>query len=295
MCLPNGVAILGFTYPPGMKKNLIFATFGAVAPGGAIIGAVFGGIFQYNWPWTFYSTCLVLLVAAAVASIVIPNRAVSTVDTKPLGFVQLLQALDILGAAVGIAALTLFNFAWNQAPSSSWADPAVITTLILGICLVPVFFFIEARVSPSPLLPLEAVNVNIGFVLACISCGWATFGIWVFYSWQFFQEIRGSGPLLTSVYYVPAIISGACAAILTGALLKFLHPAWVMVCSLTSFLIAPTLVATAGPEQTYWANTFLSMLFITWGMDMSFPAGTIIMSNAVKPEHQGVAASLIMT
>ena len=41
MCLPNAVALLGATYPPGLRKNLVFAAFGAVARGGAVIGAVF--------------------------------------------------------------------------------------------------------------------------------------------------------------------------------------------------------------------------------------------------------------
>ena len=295
MCLPNAVAILGATYPPGLRKNLAFAVFGAVAPGGAVVGAVFGGIFLKNWPWAFYSLALVLATAAIVSHFVIPHRVSETVDKNKLSLWQLLKKLDVLGGSVGIIALTLFNFAWNQAPATSWAEPSVITTLILGICLVPVFFLIETRISSSPLIPFDIINPDIGFVIACVSCGWATFGIWVYYSWQFFQQIRGSGPLLTSAYYFPAAISGALASIITGLLLQVLHPAWVMTLSLTSFTIAPVLVATAPVLQTYWAQTFVSMIFITWGIDMSFPAATIIMSNAVKPEHQGIAASLIMT
>ncbi|KAI4155722.1 MAG: hypothetical protein LQ340_000811, partial [Diploschistes diacapsis] len=294
ICLPNAVALLGATYPAGMKKNLIFATFGAVAPGGAAIGAVFGGIFQDNWPWAFYSFALVLFTVACLAYLVIPSRIVQTKDTSQLTFWQLLETLDILGGFVGIIALTLINFAWNQAPAASWASAASITTLILGICLVPVFFYIEARISPSPLIPWDIINADIGFVLACISCGWAAFGIWAFYIFQFFQQIRGASPLLTAAYIVPVAVSGAIASIVTGLLLKFLHPAWIMVVSLSSFFLAVTLVATAPADQTYWAQTFVATIFITWGMDMSFPAATIVMSNAVKPEYQGVAASLIM-
>lgn len=37
------------------------------------------------------------------------------------------------------------------------------------------------------------------------------------------------------------------------------------------------------------------MLIMPWGMDMSFPAGSIIMPNALPRERQGVAASLINT
>lgn len=32
-----------------------------------------------------------------------------------------------------------------------------------------------------------------------------------------------------------------------------------------------------------------------FGMDMSFPAATVIMSNAVEKHHQGIAASLVNT
>ena len=137
MCLPNAIALLGGTYPPGLRKNLVFAIFGAVAPGGAVIGAVSGGIFRKNWPWAYYSFALVLATAAVVSHFVIPTRVSETVNKKKLSLWQLLETLDVLGGCVGITALTLFNFAWNQAPATS---SAVITTLILGICLVPVFF-----------------------------------------------------------------------------------------------------------------------------------------------------------
>jgi hypothetical protein len=34
---------------------------------------------------------------------------------------------------------------------------------------------------------------------------------------------------------------------------------------------------------------------MAFGMDMSFPAATVIMSNAVEKHHQGIAASLVNT
>lgn len=48
-------------------------------------------------------------------------------------------------------------------------------------------------------------------------------------------------------------------------------------------------------EQTYWAQTFVASIVTCWGMDMSFPAGVIVLSNHMPPEQQGVAASLINT
>lgn len=45
--------------------------------------------------------------------------------------------------------------------------------------MVPVFFWYELRKAKSPLVPFEILRVEIGFVLACVSCGWGSFGIWV--------------------------------------------------------------------------------------------------------------------
>jgi len=89
---------------------------------------------------------------------------------------ETIELLDLVAATVGITALVLFNFAWNQAPIVGWQHPYVYVTLIVGVLLVPLFFYIEFRVSKNPLLPLDAFTVTTGFVLGCISCGWSSFG-----------------------------------------------------------------------------------------------------------------------
>ena len=68
-----------------------------------------------------------------------------------------------------------------------------------------------------------------------------------------------------------------------------------MTISLLCFLTGNILVATAPIDQIYWAQIFVCTLIIPWGMDMSFPAATIILSNSVSKEHQGIGASLVNT
>ena len=52
---PNGLALLGRTYPPGMRKNLVFSLFGACAPGGYILGATFSTLIAERtlWAWAY--------------------------------------------------------------------------------------------------------------------------------------------------------------------------------------------------------------------------------------------------
>ncbi|GMF69804.1 hypothetical protein BDV35DRAFT_388183 [Aspergillus flavus] len=73
------------------------------------------------------------------------------------------------------------------------------------------------------------------------------------------------------------------------------RPGWIMLASMTCFTVGNIFLAIAPVHQTYWALTFVCLLVIPWGMDMSFPAATLILYNASSREHQGVAASLVTT
>lgn len=294
LILPNGLAILGATYNPGKKKSLAFAAFAATAPAGSVIGGTFSGLFALTWwPWTFWAFSLVLAGTVVLAYVVIPP--VPSSHHSPRTWSQTVQALDLPGAVTGVTGLVLFNFAWNQAPIVGWEQPYVYVTLILGILFVAAFFVFELRFSPQPLVPFDALKPDVAFVLAAIACGWSSFGIWVWYSWQFLLELRNVSPLLGSAQFVPVVISGALAATVVGLLLHRIGPPLVMTGALLAFAVGSVLMATCPVEQTYWAQTFVSFVVTPWGMDMSFPAATLILSNSVPREHQGIAASLVNT
>ena len=94
---------------------------------------------------------------------------------------------------------------------------------------------------------------------------------------------------------VPEGVSGAVAAVATGWLLSRFGPAWAMTCALLAFTLGTVLIATAPIDQIYWGQTFFATIVIAWGMDISFPAATVILSNSVAQEHQGIGASLVNT
>ena len=294
ICLPNALAILGASYAPGPRKAMVFAIFGATAPGGAVIGAVFAGLFKLAWwPWSFWSFAIVLACIAVVGSYVIPEPPAKF--AKTMTWRETIAELDVLGGLIGVTALILINFAWNQSGVVTWAKAYVYVCFILGILFAGAFFFIELRVATSPLIPFDALSTDVAFVLGCVACGWSCFGIWVYYLWQFYEQLRGASPLHAAAWTVPVAISGAIASITTGFLLGRLRPAWVMTIALTAFTVGTILIATAPVDQNYWALSFVCTIVIPWGMDMSFPAATLISSDAVAKDHQGIAASLVNT
>ncbi|KAJ5557066.1 major facilitator superfamily-domain-containing protein [Penicillium frequentans] len=293
--LPNGLALLGATYEPGKKKNMIFAIFGATAPNGALLGAVFSSLFSQLawWPWTYWTMAIVATVCAVVGVLTI--EPIAHVSTKGRSLWEIMQMLDLFGAAIGITGLVLVNVAWNQAPIVGWQTPYVYVLLIVGILFLVAFFIVEIRYIENPILPIKAFTSDVSFVLGCVACGWASFGVWIYYYWRFQEKFRGDTPLLASAEFVPAGLMGLVASFSTGLLMSHLRAGWIMLLSLTAFTVGSIFTAIAPVDQTYWGLTFVCLLIIPWGMDMSFPAATLMLSNASKKEHQGLAASLVTT
>lgn len=311
LLLPNAIAILGQTYPPGRRKDMVFSIFGSTAPGGFLIGALFSALFGQLawWPWAYYTTAIATACLAGASFLAIPNDPVAEAMQNDT---SLLQRLDIFGILIGVSGLVLVNFAWNQGPIVGWPTVYVFVLLIVGFLFILAFFFIETRVS-CPILPMHSLSRETGFVLGCVAAGWSAFGIWLYYLWQFMEVLRQETLLQATAYFVPVAISGLCAALTTGKLLSLISPGFVMLISMMAFTAGTVVLATAPVGRIYWGAIFISCMIMPWGMvfiqsqkvfansltnwpqDMSFPSGCIILSNNTAREHQGIAASLVNT
>ena len=293
MLVPNAMALVGKTYPAGLKKNLIFSAFGAGGPSGYAVGAVFAALFGQLvwWPWAFWCCAMLCALMAALSILVVPKDEKSQVlpgnDEKP--------KFDYLGAITGVSGLVLINFAWNQGPVVGWESPYTYVLLIVGILFMIVFFYVELNLTRYPLIPLRGLKREAGYTLACIAAGWGSHGIWVYYLFWFLTKLRKHTVLLAAAEAFPVAIVGPMFAMSVGFLMRRFRPAHIMLLAMSLFLIGSILIATAPVDQSYWIQTFFSILIMPGGMNLSFPAGTILLSGALPKQNQGIAASLVST
>ncbi|TKA77312.1 hypothetical protein B0A49_03281 [Cryomyces minteri] len=282
LLVPNAMALIGRTFPMGMKRNMVFSCFGAAGPTGFVIGAVFSSL---------------LAQLASHTNVLLLSYLIIPADSRPSPLDPSSQppTLDFLGCVTGVSGLVLVNFAWNQAPIVGWSTPYVYALLVLGILSFAAFIYVQLRVAHFPLIPLRGLHKEAGFALACIAAGWGSHGIWIYYLFLFLERARGYTPLVACAQTSTVVVTGLIAALSTGLLLKKMKVAYVMFLAMLAFIIGTLLVATAPVVQTYWLQIFFSVLVMPVGMNLSFPAGTILLSNALPREHQGVAASLVST
>lgn len=291
ICVPNSLALIGNYFPHGShEKNLALSIFGGVAPLGFQIGAVFSSLLaQFAWwPWCFWIIGIVNFIIVGLGAFFIP----AGVHGQEIGS---WKDFDYYGSFVGVIGLILFNFAWNQGPVVGWDVTYVYILLIIGTLAIAAFFYVELKISKRPLVPSEVLTGDTGLVLACIITGWSCFGIWVYYTFQFSEIILHQSPLIASAQMIPTMFAGIIAGLATTYLLKYLSTSVVMTIALCFFLIGSCLMGTRPESQVYWAQKFPSTILTCFGMDISFPAATIVLSHHLKKEHQGVAASVVAT
>ena len=293
LLVPNAMAMIGRTFPMGVKRNVVVSIFAACGPTGWTIGGVMSALLAetISWSCAFFAMTIVCVIITVLSFIVIPD--VLAVRAGPPGSTP--PKFDYLGSITGVVGLILINFALNQAPLVGWQTPYVYFILIIGIMITAFFILIELKSAESPILPLRDLQPNAAFTLACIAAGWASHGIWIYYINLFLMRIRGVSPLLAQAQTCIVAITGTMFALSSGFLLNYIHVSTLMFLAMTVFFGGTALIAFTPPQQTYWIQTFLSVLIMPGGMNWSFPAGTILLSNAMPKEMQGKAASLVAT
>lgn len=293
LLLPCGMGILGSCYPSGTRKNLAFGCVGAAGPIGAAVGCIMAAVVgqKTSWPWEFYLLAIVCLLLGVLSIWAIPSLPSTHTESPYTRF----KSFDFLGCSLGISGLVLFNFVWNQAPIVGWHTPYIIALLVVSVLLIATFFLVELKVATNPLLPRAVFNYKIGLLLACIMFGWGSFGVWQYYYWNTILNFRNYSAIQGSLTYIPFGLVGVVAAFLCTTIISHIKPSFIILAASLAFMSGCIMLSCMPVHQSFFRVSFGQMLILAWGMDLSFPAASLILSDFLPQHHQGMAGSLVST
>ncbi|KAL6238867.1 hypothetical protein BDW75DRAFT_227663 [Aspergillus navahoensis] len=285
--MPNAVAMIAITNPPGRVRNLSLGFFAASAPLGGYFSALFLGAFmeRTHWRWFFtFVACLGSLVFIPLW-LLSSNQATSSRNEK----------IDWLGAALGTSALILFNFVWNQAPSVGWSTPYEIALLVLSVILFGIFIIWEHKTS-HPIMPPSIFKApSFAVLVLVILLDYMTVGTVLWYQLLWLQDVWGWSTFQFAIGWTPFVICGTFAACLAAWLIPRLAAQWILALGTVTVMVSTVLIATIPLKQSYWAQMFPSIVLFSFCPDFVYTAGQIIASNTVRRHQQGVAGSIIGT
>jgi EmrB/QacA subfamily drug resistance transporter len=276
------IAVVGDIIPP-RDRGRYQGFFGAVFGVSTVIGPLLGGFFVDNlsWRWIFYVNLPIGALALGVIGVAFQARA----D-------HVRHKVDYLGAVVlagGLSAIVLFTSLGGT--SYAWGSPQIVGLIVVGVVLLVVFPFVEARAA-EPILPLELFRNRIFVTTSAIGfiVGLALFGAVTFVP-LYLQVVRGYSPTASGLQLTPMMAGVLVTSILSGNLIsrtgryKRFPIAGTALMTVGMFLLSRLGVHTSGLVASAY------MVVLGLGLGMVMQVLVLAVQNSVDYRLLGVATS----
>ncbi|KAK8119284.1 major facilitator superfamily transporter [Apiospora kogelbergensis] len=160
---------------PPEKWGHLLAGVAMVTVVSSVLGPILGGLINDHgsWRWVFLLNAPIAAVATAMIAFLMPTHFPN--QGNPEAHVSLrakfsrtsLARLDVLGAALLLAATVLIVFGFEEAGSRyPWASAPILSTLVIGALLLVAFIFWERIVGrprrvQEPIFPLRLMKRRV--------------------------------------------------------------------------------------------------------------------------------------
>lgn len=281
---PAGLSIITTGFEEGPQRDKALLIYSGTAAGGFSIGLVVGGLLtSADWRWVFF--------APVVLSFLILVAALALVPKSPRPD-RTGQRVDLLGALTVTGAIVLLVLAVERAAHTGLGQ--TLSTLAAGLVLLTVFVLTERRAA-APLVRLGIFRSG-ALVRANLS---ALFFAGGFFGFQFIavlylRELRGWTTVETSLALLVIGIDAALSPTLTPKLVGRFGNARVVFGGLVLAALSYALFLPVGEDWTY-AAMFPSFIALGLAFSLAYGPLTIIATEGVQEEEQGLAGGLLYT
>jgi len=281
LTMPATLSIITVIFPAEEKAKAI-AIWSGFAGAGAAIGILSSGILL-EWYW-WGSVFLVNVPIAALALLLVSLRVPTSRDDTQRPF-------DPTGGVLSMAGLVALVYGLVQGPEFGWTDGAVIAAFVAAVVFLVGWVWVElAHADPMldpRLFKLRPFSVG-SFTIT--SSFLVMFGMF-FVLTQYLQFVLGYTPLEAAVRTLPFAITMVIVAPRGPAVVQRLGRSTTIS---TGMLIAAGgafWLAILGSDISY-TPVLGSILLLSGGMALVFPAATELIVGSLPQDKAGVASAM---
>jgi len=278
---PIALATIGDLYS-AKERGRYQGLFGAVFGLASLVGPALGGWLTdtFSWHLIFYVNLPIGLISIAIILLELP-----TIKGRAN------QKIDFLGALVFAAGIIPVLIGLTNVQSNAFATPEVAGLISLGLALLGLFLFIEAKVE-EPIIPLELFR-NRTFAAAAAASFFASFGFFasIIFLPRYFQTVLGETATNSGYATLPLLLGVIISSVAAGQLVarrgryKSLILGAILLVAAASLLLTNIKADTDPWILRGWM--FLAGL----GVGPTLSVFTIVVQNAVPFKFLGAATS----
>jgi len=278
---PIALATIGDLYSP-KERGRYQGLFGAVFGIASLVGPALGGWLTdtFSWHLIFYVNLPIGLISIAIILLELP-----TIKGRAN------QKIDFLGALVFAAGIIPVLIGLTNVQTNAFATPEVAGLISLGLALLGLFLFIEAKVD-EPIIPLELFR-NRTFAAAAAASFFASFGFFasIIFLPRYFQTVLGETATNSGYATLPLLLGVIISSVAAGQLVarrgryKSLILGAILLVAAASVLLTNIKADTNPWILRGWM--FLAGL----GVGPTLSVFTIVVQNAVPFKFLGAATS----
>jgi EmrB/QacA subfamily drug resistance transporter len=280
--MPATLSIITAVFTDNAERIKAIGLWSAVSGLGVAIGPVAGGwlLAHFSWDSIFLVNLPIVAVALVAGHWLVPaSRAPGS------------RRLDLIGAALSVAAFTVLTYGIIEAPDNGWLSGRTLGLGIASAALLAVFAVWEAR-SDHPMLPLRLFR-NPRFTGAGVSITvlfFALSGV-VFLSTQIYQFVLGYSPLAAGVRALPSAAALAVFSPLGAAIAKRAGVRIPVTLGLLTLTAGLLVFGTASASSGY-GHYVLAMVIISAGTGLAMSAATSASMRELPPALAGVGSAV---
>ena len=282
MVFPSTLSLLTNVFTERRERALAIGLWGAITGVAIALGPIVGGwlLQLFDWRSIFFAMVPVAAIAGALVAGYVPTSR----DPRA-------PRADLAGFTLSSATIGLLVYTIIEAPDHGWASTRTIGSFALTAILAAAFVTWERR-TEEPMLDLSLFR-NPRFTAASVSVAISFFALsgFIFLVTQYFQFLKGYGPLSTGVRLLPVASCVAIASIVGARLAVRLGTKLIVTSGLT-LMAAFYLWVTTTSATTSYLTIAAQMVVLGTGMGLTSAPATEAIMGVVPRAKAGIGSAV---
>src|SRR5260370_22050357 len=283
MTFPATLSLISNVFTERAERARAIGLWGASAGVAIALGPIVGGWLLEHSSWA--SIFIAMGPVAAAGAVLV---AFSVPTSKDTGASQ----ADLPGVILSTGVMALLVFTIIEAPTYGWGSARSVAGFALSAVLLAAFIAWEQRAA-HPMLDVRLFrNMRFSAASGAVTVSFFTLFGFIFLMTQYFQFIRGYGPLSTGVHLLPVALSVGVGSVAGTQLAVRAGTKLVVAGGLVAMAAFYGWVAAVTSATTSYGIIAVQMVLYGLGMGLTSAPATESIMGAVSRRHAGVGSAV---